>query len=108
MTRPRARNTDPTTSHLAAASVSNITDTQFYVLKSLRRPADDTQLLERYRSFKKAPFASDSGVRTRRAELVALGAVEDSGERVTLRSGRSATVWQVNPQNALVKLVMGA
>lgn len=107
MTRPRARTSDPTTSHEAAASVGNITDTQFYVLKALVHPAHDVELLERYRNFKKAPMASDSGIRSRRAELVDMGAVQDSGHRFTLPSGRSATVWELNLDNYLVKVVTG-
>ena len=36
---------------------------------------------------------SPSGARTRRAELVVKGLVYDTGERVTLLSGRRAIVW---------------
>jgi len=41
-----------------------------------------------------APLASPSGVRSRRAELVALGFVEDTGLKRKLVSGRNATVWK--------------
>jgi hypothetical protein len=91
---PRARNTDPITSHLAAESVENITLTQEYVLRALRRPRNDSQLIEAYRSYKTAPKASESGIRSRRAELVALGKVDDSGKRVKMPSGRSSIVWE--------------
>lgn len=90
-----ARKTDPTTSHMAAASVQDITATQEYILKALKRPATDVDLVERYNNLKTAPRASESGIRSRRAELVALGLVKDSGLRVVLASGRKAIVWQV-------------
>jgi hypothetical protein len=108
LTRARARNTDPTTSHLAAASVSNITATQEYVLRTLRlRPANDVEILGRYRNLKRAPFASESGIRTRRKELVDLGAIVDTGERDVLPSGRSATVWAINRESSIVREVFG-
>lgn len=90
-----ARKTDPTTSHAAAASVKDITTTQEFILKALRRPRTDVALVEAYRNYKTAPQASESGIRSRRAELVALGKVVDTGNRVKLASGRHAIVWQV-------------
>lgn len=90
----RARATDPHTSHEAADSVKDVTATQDYVLKALRRPRNDTQLIEAYRAFKKAPFASESGIRSRRAELVKRGLIEDTGNRVRLPSGRNSIVWK--------------
>jgi len=41
-----------------------------------------------------APIASPSGVRSRRAELVVLGLVEDTGTKRKLVSGRNAIVWK--------------
>ena len=81
----RARNTDPITSHLAAKSVN--------VLKALRRARTDVELVEAYNNLKTAPRASDSGIRSRRAELVRRGMVIDTGKRVRLDSGRYAIVW---------------
>jgi hypothetical protein len=43
----------------------------------------------------KWPHASESGIRTRRAELVAEGIVEATGERVKLPSGRFANTWRM-------------
>jgi hypothetical protein len=43
----------------------------------------------------RAPMASPSGIRSRRAELVDLELVEDSGERRLLSTGRRAIVWQI-------------
>ena len=91
----QARNTDPQTSHEAARSVQNITATKEFILKALVRPRTDVDLIEAYRSFKFAPKASESGIRSRRAELVAAGLIKDSGERIKLESGRSAIVWQL-------------
>jgi hypothetical protein len=89
----RARNTDPKTSHDAAASVDQITKTQEYVLKCLRRPRHDVELVAAYNNLRTAPRASESGIRSRRAELVDRGLVIDTGRRVRLESGRYAIVW---------------
>jgi hypothetical protein len=89
----KARVSDPVTSHDAAESVDRVTETQEYVLKALRRPRVDVELVEAYRAFKRAPRASESGIRSRRAELVDRGLVVDTGRRVRLESGRFAIVW---------------
>lgn len=89
----RARNTDPLTSHLAGASVGDVTKTQQYILRALRRSRTDVELVEAYNSLKTAPRASESGIRSRRAELVRKGLVMDTGRRVRLDSGRYAIVW---------------
>ena len=91
---PAARRTDPQTSHDAAASVKNLTPTKEYILQALVRPRTDIDLVEAYRNMKTAPRASESGIRSRRAELVAQGLVVDSGARVKLQSGRWATIWR--------------
>jgi hypothetical protein len=88
-----ARKTDPQTSHDAARSVGDVTMTQEYVLKALQKPRTDVQLVEAYRNTKAAPVASESGIRSRRAELVRLGLVHDTGNRFVLPSGRRAIVW---------------
>lgn len=93
MRTAKARKTDPETSHEAAESVDRITETQEYVLRALRRPRADVELVEAYRKFKRAPRASESGIRSRRAELVDRGLVIDTGRRVRLESGRFAIVW---------------
>ena len=92
----RARKTDPHTSHDAARSIDDVTATQQFVLRSLKRRAQtDVDLINTYRSFKTAPWASESGIRTRRHELVERGLVMDSGKRSVLPSGRRAIVWSV-------------
>jgi hypothetical protein len=89
----RARNTDPVTSHLAAESVGDVTRTQEYILKALRKARTDVELVEAYTNLRTAPRASESGIRSRRAELVRKGLVIDTGKRVRLDSGRYAIVW---------------
>lgn len=107
--RPRARTTDPETSHAAADSVTDLTRKQEAVLLLLREigPTHDQRLVSAYQhtAGKRAfPYQSESGIRTRRAELVRKGLVRDTGERATLESGRSAIVWSAqgrNEQNGL-------
>lgn len=104
-----ARRTDPQTSHDAARSISSdkIRASQQAVLDVLaqRGPMSDADLVDLYVSgwtrhtdppefVGPLPMQSPSGIRTRRAELVELGKVVDSGERATLPSGRRAIVWK--------------
>jgi len=97
-TTPRARNTDPTTSHQAAGSVATdtITRTQALILEALRAhgPLTDEQLCQRIADVERKPV-SVSGIRTRRSELVTAGCVVDTGHRQPTRTGRSAIVWNV-------------
>lgn len=90
----RARTTDPQTSHDAAGSVQNENTIRYWVLKLLDRPRTDVELVEVYGNMKYAPRASESGIRSRRAELVADGLVEATDKRVKLPSGRNAIVWK--------------
>lgn len=90
---PFARKTDPTTSHEAAAQVADLTATKQAILKALNHPRTDVDLISAYKSLHGAPMASESGIRTRRAELVTSGLVVDTGDRAKLPSGRNAIVW---------------
>lgn len=90
----KARKNDPRTSHAAAESVEDVTVTQEYVLRALRQPRNDIQLVDAYRQYKRAPRASESGIRSRRAELVDAGLVVDSGKKVKTPSGRWSIVWE--------------
>lgn len=91
---PYARHTDPQTSHDAAASVTNLTATKQAILKALVRPGTDVDLVQRYKNLHGAPAASESGIRSRRAELALAGLVKPVGT-ARLASGRNAIVWAV-------------
>lgn len=92
-----ARLTDPATSHMAAASITTeaITRTQAAILEILETPKTDEQILDRYRHRVKQGIwspVSESGLRSRRAELVARGLVEPKGIGKT-EFGRPCTIW---------------
>lgn len=96
---PRARHTDPTTSHMAAASLSDqgIATLRALILQLLRAhgPLTDEQLLELA-----AGAGSPSGLRTRRSELVRDGLVIPAGYGTT-RAGRRCLYWAAPTETAL-------
>jgi hypothetical protein len=89
---PNTRTTDPETSHEAAMSVTNITPLKQEILQRLMTPMTDTDLYETLRTGSRL-IVTESGVRSRRSELVQAGLVRDTGERVRLATGRRAIVW---------------
>lgn len=95
---PKARTTDPQTSHEAAESVQHLTQTQMGILNVLsisRYPLTDQEIASIYQSqvrHKLAPMASESGLRSRRAELTELGLVVPKGFGRTA-SGRRSISW---------------
>ena len=105
--RARARATDPSTSHAAAAKIVDLTNRQAVVLSILRYQLDgeatDEELCEQYQSLAteydvesalgSLPPQSRSGIRTRRRELVDRGLVLDTGRKRTLPSGNKGIVW---------------
>ena len=92
----RARKSDPVTSHEAGASVKSLSETKKGILGILmNRPMSDGELWNEYYWLArkgKLPYASESGVRSRRAELVASGFVESVGFDTT-KFGRRTLVW---------------
>lgn len=99
-----ARSSDPSTSHDAASSLSEdrIRDSQFSVYMAIDHHGaagvSDQDLIRSYnrshlRNPTMYPYQSESGIRTRRSELVRKGLVVDSGRRSTTRSGRKSIVW---------------
>lgn len=99
-----ARATDPQTSHDAARSVRKETlhRGQLAVLRVLAEGRMTHEaLLERYEVLvvvgdpESFPPQSQSGLRTRCAELVDKGYVKDSGMKERLRSRRWAVRWEI-------------
>jgi len=93
-----ARTTDPVTSHEAAESVKNATPTQLIILSLLEIPQTDEELVVNYNNLRKqhpdiVPRASQSGIRSRRAELFQIERVVPVGYALT-ESGRRAIVWE--------------
>lgn len=96
---PRARNSDPETSHEAAKSVRNVGPIHEAILYVLRIHPEltDEQLVGWYKADLAAgwlPKASDSSIRSRRKELAVLGRVVEVGLR-RLSSGRNGRVWKL-------------
>lgn len=97
-----ARRTDPQTSHAAAAGLTpeRLRVSQEAVLAVLTAfgPLHDEALVAVYREQTRQDpgliWQSDSGIRTRRAELVRLGLVRDSGTKIQLVSGNFSIVWE--------------
>lgn len=99
--RPVARNTDPETSHAAALSVGDLRPRQLAVCEHLLASGNmtDEELCVAYWTSCQSwpdlwPAQSDSGIRTRRAELVAAGLAEPTGEKRRMTTGRLAQVWR--------------
>jgi hypothetical protein len=97
---PNARITDPETSHEAAKSVSKLRymyDTMIIAFETLG-PMNDEQLIKLWRVGVNElgwRSASESGIRSRRSELVAQGKLKDSGKRQKMQSGRLSIVWEI-------------
>jgi hypothetical protein len=101
--KPHARSTDRSTSHAAAQSTARRqTENQEAVLRVFRALTDatDEELVahyERLRARLVLPEQSESGLRTRRRELVDRKRLRDSGRTRRTRGGRQATVWELVP-----------
>lgn len=93
---PHARATDPETSHLAAETVSNLTETKQAILRILKtKPLNDDQIYQIFFQGAEHGYwkhASVSGVRSRRAELVREGLIKQVS-RTETRFGRKCYVW---------------
>jgi predicted ArsR family transcriptional regulator len=93
--RAVARAADPETSHEAADSVSKrtITQTQEAILDVLERagPLSDEEISD---ALPVDLYTSPSGIRSRRAELVARGLVEWTGACDVTSSRRRTRVWR--------------
>jgi hypothetical protein len=96
---PRARRTDPATSHAAARSVRDLRESQLAVLLTFHKhgPMHDELLVTRY-DYGDAPRQSDSGLRTRRRELYDLGLLRSAGLTAKTVCGRDSAVWELTDQ----------
>jgi len=87
----RSRRTDPETSSQGPLNAERVLRLRDHILTRLRHggPATDVALVADLHM-----WGSDSGIRTRRSELVKEGLVKDSGKRVKTPSGRESIVWE--------------
>ena len=108
LTRAHARTTDPATSHAAAQSLGDLTASQMAVLLVMQvlsfRRGTDVEIVARYNAVSQMDGTvivrqSPSGIRSRRAELVKMGKVRDSGMTKLYMSpgGRASRhiIWEV-------------
>lgn len=86
------------TSIEAWRSLTGLRERQAQVLWLLREigPSTDEHLVAVHRACRELLPQSPSGIRSRRAELVELGMVRDSGRRERTLSGRRAIVWEAS------------
>jgi len=91
----KTRATAAKTSQKAAASVQRMTRKRQDVMATFRRfgALTDEQLVSVYSSMDDVTDQSDSGLRTRRNELVRMGLLADTGQTRPIRSGRQAILW---------------
>ena len=96
----KSRASDPGTSQAAAQSVMRMTDKRRAVLEAFQYygPMTDEQLRDAYEARQRHyrwPEHGASGLRTRRSELVRMGALQDSGKKRRMRTGRLAVLWEL-------------
>jgi len=91
----KTRASDGHTSRKAASSVTNMTKKRQDVMITFRRygTLTDEQLVSVYGQMGDVADQSESGLRTRRSELVKMGLLCDTGQTRRIRSGRMAVVW---------------
>ena len=93
---PRARSTDPATSHHAADALTteSVSATKERILEAYgaNGPMTDEELCLRLAVVYDRPV-SVSSIRTRRSELVVAGLVFDTGDTRPTCTGRQAIVW---------------
>lgn len=90
--RPVARTTDPGTSHAAARSVKQPRTLRARLLgifAAARKPLTDEDLIRRHHQVFPDQPATDSGIRSRRSELVRAGLLAPVDEKGRTASGRA-------------------
>jgi hypothetical protein len=91
--------------------VQGLRESQFAVWTILcAKSVTDVELVHWYESLRSQhpkiyPRQSESGLRTRRRELVDMGLVVDTGRTETLPSGRKAIVWGVPAPEGQMTLI---
>lgn len=94
-TGPRARRTDPDTSHEAGEALTEkrLSDIQTDVLSWFRtvKRATDEQLETHFRD----KYTAQTTVSKRRTDLVRLGYLRDSGERQLNSNNRRMIIWEI-------------
>lgn len=103
--RPRARTTDPSTSHAAAFSVRNVNTTHQAILELFKAAGKkglaDMEMVAMYETYRLAkgwPLVSESGLRSRRNELVKVGCIEDTGRKTRLATKRMGKIWAITEE----------
>lgn len=103
--KPRARNTDPDTSHAAAFSVRNVGATHQAILELFKAAGQkglaDMEMIAMYDTYRLAkgwPLVSESGLRSRRNELVKIGCIEDTGRKTRLATKRMGKIWAITEE----------
>jgi hypothetical protein len=94
-----ARNSDPWTSHQAAASVKDIRASQQIILDVLKAygPLNDGEIFSVLNNG--GVKMSLSGARTRRKELTDMGFVVDTGHRAFTPANRRTIVWALRGEH---------
>ena len=97
MSTAHARNSDPSTSHAAAASIGDTTPLQRRLLVLFDMAHDglnDEQLIAMYKNAYGTAFpGTDSSIRSRRSDLVVKGHLVDSGKFRPTLHGNKSIVW---------------
>lgn len=117
--RAAARKTDPATSHKAAQKATRgISLKQLAVLECFQRREEydrasstfasgmiDETLIRQYGArVCWWPAQTESGLRTRRSELVTLGYLRASTQKGETTSGNSSTIWELTPSGAMLNV----
>ena len=102
---PRARTTDPQTSHSASASVRQSTVRRLrlliiQILEDNNKPMSDEEIYG-YIDWLTYEPVSPSSFRTRRSELVDRGVVRAADRKGVTAAGRACTRWELTPQQQL-------
>ena len=94
----RARHTDPFTSHLAASTIMDATTLQIRIVQCFDASTGmtDEELIATYSRMWGNSFpATESSIRSRRAELRDRGAVVDTGRTRPNSNGNKSIIWDI-------------